>query len=267
MALPDRAGRFDVSAAETVAANRSWWDEQADDYLDEHGSFLGDDDFVWGPEGWTEAELGVLGPLADKRVLEFGAGAAQAGRWCRAQGARVVSTDLSLGMLRTGAVLNARSPSSVPLVQCDASQLPFADASFDVVVSAFGAVPFIADTATLMKELTRVTRPGGMVAFSTSHPIRWAFPDVPTQAGLSVSQSYFDTTSYAEAAGSQVLYAEHHRTMQQRVRELLDAELQLHDLRELPWRDSNEQTWGGWSPERGRLIPGTLILVGRKPGR
>lgn len=262
---PDRAGRFTVPDDASVSANRTWWDAQAVDYLAEHGDFLGNDEFVWGPEGWTEAELNVLGDLAGLNILEFGGGAAQAGRWCAGQGARVVSTDVSLGMLRTGARLNARSASPVPLAQCDAGRLPFVGNTFDLVVSAFGAVPFIADSAGLMRELARVTRPGGRVAFSTSHPIRWAFPDVPTEAGLTITQSYFDTTPYAEAAGQEVLYAEHHRTVSQRVRELLDAGLILQDLREPEWKPTNEETWGGWSPLRGRLFPGTLILVGRKP--
>ena len=168
-------------------------------------------------------------------------------------------------MLRTAAQLDARTGTSLPLVQCDASRLPFADASFEVVFSAFGAVPFIADTSALMRELARVTRPGGLVAFSTTHPVRWSLPDVPDAAGLTIQHSYFDTTPYAEAAGDDVVYVEHHRTLEQRVRELLDAGLVLEQLRELPWKESNESTWGGWSPLRGRLVPGTLILAGRRP--
>ena len=175
MQTPDRAGRFDIDAASSARGNRSWWDAEARDYLDEHGAFLGDAEFVWGPEGWREDDLHVLGEpsgLAGRDLLEFGAGAAQAGRWCARQAARVVATDLSGGMLRTAAQLDARTGTSLPLVQCDASRLPFADASFDVVFSAFGAVPFIADTEALMRELARVTRPGGLVAFSTTHPVR-----------------------------------------------------------------------------------------------
>lgn len=235
--------------------------------MSEHGAFLGDARCVWGPEGWTEAELGVLGPVNGRAVLEFGAGAAQAGRWCADQGARVVATDLSWSMLDQGRHIDARLGTEVPVAQCDASRLPFGDATFDVVFSAFGAVPFIADTAALMRELARVTAPGGLVAFSTTHPIRWALPDVPDEHGLLITHSYFDTTPYAEAQGTQVLYSEHHRTLETRVAELLGAGLVLEQLRELPWKPSNDETWGGWSPLRGRLVPGTLILAGRKPPR
>ena len=45
----------------------------------------------------------------------------------------------------------ARRPTAPP-AQCDATALPFADASFDVVFTAYGAVPFVADLAGLLTE-------------------------------------------------------------------------------------------------------------------
>ena len=45
----------------------------------------------------------------------------------------------------------------------------------------------------------------------------------------------------------------------------LDGFSVLEQLRELPWKEANNQTWGGWSPLRGNLVPGTLVLTGRKP--
>lgn len=112
----------------------------------------------------------------------------------------------------------------------------------------------------------RVLLPGGRLVFATSHPIRWAFPDVPGRAGLTVTQSYFDTTPYAECDDrGQVTYVEHHRTLGERVREVVAAGLELVDLVEPTWPSRNEHEWGGWSPLRGALIPGTAIFVARKP--
>ena len=59
----DQAGRRGADRIETARANRAWWDLEADDYYAEHGAFLGDDDFVWGPEGLREADAGLLGEL------------------------------------------------------------------------------------------------------------------------------------------------------------------------------------------------------------
>ncbi|MDO5501550.1 MAG: class I SAM-dependent methyltransferase [Actinomycetia bacterium] len=262
-----RVERRTSPGAETAAANRGWWDAEADDYLDEHGAFLGDAEFVWGPEGWTEAELDLLEVDPSHRVLEVGAGAAQCSRWLANEiGCRVVATDLSRGMLGQAQALNDRSGTAVPLQQCDALALPFPDATFDRVFTAYGAVPFVADSAALMVELARVLAPGGRLAFSTSHPWRWAFPDDPSEHGLTVRQSYFDTTPYVETDDSgRATYVEHHRTIEQRVEEVLAAGLVLEGLRELAWKDTNKATWGGWSPLRGGLIPGTLVLLARRP--
>jgi SAM-dependent methyltransferase len=263
-----RAGRRGADAVETARANRTWWDVEADDYYAEHGAFLGDDDFVWGPEGLREADAGLLGEVRGRALLEIGAGAAQCSRYAARHGALVVATDISGGMLRQGLDLNLRftveSGLTLPLVQCDAGSLPFGDGSFDTVFTSYGAVPFVADSAAVMAEAARVLRPGGRFIFSTTHPMRWMLPDDPGYPGLTVSSSYFDRTPYVEEESGVTTYVEHHRTLGDRVRELTAAGLRLVDLVEPEWPDENQQVWGGWSPLRGALIPGTAIFVCEK---
>ena len=100
--------REPTSSEATGRANRRWWDSEAAAYYDEHGAFLGDVRFVWGPEGWTEEELDVLGVEAGHTVLEVGAGGAQCSRWlAETLGCRVVATDLSAGMLATARRIDA----------------------------------------------------------------------------------------------------------------------------------------------------------------
>ncbi len=264
-----QVSRRDAGASETAAANRTWWDAEAGSYYAEHGTFLGDADFVWGPEGWRESELGLLGDLDGRRVLEIGAGAGQCARWVAAAGGQVVATDLSAGMLRQGVELNRRATppaQAVPLAQCDAVDLPFGDGMFDVVFTAYGAVPFVADTARLVREAARVLRPGGRFVFSTTHPFRWAFPDDPGAQGLTVGSSYFDRTPYVETdSDGETSYVEHHRTVGDRIREVVAAGLVLVDLVEPEWPARNEQSWGGWSPLRGGYLPGTAIFVCIRP--
>lgn len=267
MPVSEDVGRRVADTSETQSANRSWWDGEASEYYAEHGSFLGDDDFVWGPEGWTEETLGLLAASSGQRILEIGAGAGQCARWLlRHVGAEVVATDLSMGMLRVGAEVSERTGTAPPLLQCDALALPFGEATFDTVFTAYGVVPFVADSAAVMAEVARVLRPGGRFVFSTTHPIRWAFPDDPSAAGLTARLSYFDRTPYVESDGDgRATYVEHHRTLGDRIREIVAAGLVVEDVVEPEWPADNTETWGGWSPTRGAIIPGTAIFVCRRP--
>lgn len=255
-----------VESSESVAANRTWWDADADSYHVEHGDFLGDAEFVWCPEKLHEDEARLLGDVAGRRVLEVGCGSAPCARWLAANGASVVAMDLSAGMLRHARVGASRTGIVVPLVQAGAESLPFADASFDLACSAFGAVPFVSDSAGVMREVARVLRPGGLWVFAVTHPMRWIFSDDPGPMGLMVQQSYFDRTPYVEVdATGRPTYVEHHRTVGDRVREIVAAGLVLTDIVEPEWPDGHDREWGQWSPLRGRLFPGTAIFRCHKP--
>jgi len=258
----DRALPRSAGPAETAAANRRWWDGEAPGYYAEHGVFLGDRELVWGPEGLSESDARLLGDVAGRRVLEIGAGAGQGSRYLSAQGAQVVATDLSTGMLGMAVSLQPPAAALLPLLQCDGAALPFADGSFDVVFTAYGVVPFVADSGAVMREAARVLRHGGRFVFSTTHPIRWSMPDDPGPDGLVVRFSYFDRTPYVEQASSgAATYVEHHRTLGDRVRELVAAGFDLVDLVEPEWPEGNASSWGGWSPLRGAFVPGTAIFV------
>jgi ubiquinone/menaquinone biosynthesis C-methylase UbiE len=257
-----------ITDAQSRVASRGWWDADADDYQAEHGAFLGDLDFVWCPEGLREADARLLGDVRGRRVLELGAGAAAGARWLDGQGAEVVAMDLSGGMLRQAQQASTRAGVRVPLVQADALALPFATSAFDVVCTAFGAIPFVADSGAVMREVARVLRPGGKWVFSITHPMRWIFLDDPGERGLVAVHSYFDRTPYVEYdEHGQLTYVEQHRTLGDRIRELVGAGFVLRDLVEPAWPDGHDQVWGQWSPLRGRIFPGTAIFVADKPSR
>jgi len=170
-------------------------------------------------------------------------------------------------MLRHARRLATATGIGVPLVEADAQYLPFARASFDVAFTAFGAVPFVTDSARVMREVARVLRPGGRWVFATTHPLRWIFPDDPGPAGLTADTSYFDRTPYVESDGlGDPTYVEHHRTLGDRVRELVAAGFRLVDLIEPEWPADLTDEWGQWSPLRGAILPGTAIYVCELPG-
>lgn len=259
MVDPAEVLRRDAGSDETRRANASFWDSYAPSYQAEHAHELGDVAFVWCPEGVSEDSVGLLGDVAGRTVLDVGCGAGQTTRWLLARGARVAAFDLSLEQLRL-------APPGLPLVQADAEALPFRDGSFDVVCSAYGALPFVADAARVMREVARVLRPGGRWVFSVTHPFRWCFPDDPSERGLTVTSSYFDRTAYVEqAADGTALYVEHHRTFGDRVRDTVAAGLRVVDVIEPEWPEGHVTTYAQWGALRGRLIPGTAIWVTEKP--
>jgi len=251
-----------VSEAESRRANGPDWDRYADEYQATHGAFLGDAGFVWGPEGLTEAELGILGDVAGKDVLELGAGACQCSRWVAAHGGRPVGLDLSFRQLQHSRRIDAGTGISVPAVQATATALPTRDRAFDIVFCSFGALQFVSDIETAIAETVRVLRPGGRFAFSITHPTRWMFVDDPTEAGLVASQSYWDRTPYVEVdeLTGVVSYVEHHRTLGDWVALLAGAGFVLTDLVEPEWPEDHDRVWGGWSRTRGLLTPGTAIF-------
>ncbi|MGU3294843.1 class I SAM-dependent methyltransferase [Williamsia sp. M5A3_1d] len=261
--------RLRPDSATSEDANRRWWDSDAAAYHAEHGRFLGadspDGEFVWCPEGLHEGDARLLGDVVGRDILEVGCGSAPCARWLAGRGARVVGLDVSAAMLRSGAS-SAGATAAPALVQAGAENLPFADASFDIACSAFGAVPFVADSARVMAEVARVLRPGGRWVFAVNHPVRWIFPDDPGPAGLTVSIPYFDRSPYVEVDDDgTVTYVEHHRTIGDRVREIRSAGLVLDDIVEPEWPDWLDQEWGQWSPLRGQYFPGTAIFVCTAP--
>ncbi|MFW2239714.1 class I SAM-dependent methyltransferase [Rhodococcus opacus] len=262
--------RVRVDSESSERASRAWWDADADDYHRTHGEFLGVDssegEFVWCPEGLHEGDYHLLGDVAGKDVLEVGCGSAPCARWLAGLGARAVGLDLSMSMLTRGVEAMRAGGTTVPLVHAGAEHLPFADASFDIVCSAFGAVPFVADSQQVMSEVARVLRPGGLWVFAVNHPIRWIFPDDPGPRGLTASLPYFDRTPYVEVDGDGVpTYVEHHRTIGDRVREIVAAGLEVRDIIEPEWPELLDREWGQWSPLRGQIFPGTAIFSCRKP--
>jgi demethylmenaquinone methyltransferase/2-methoxy-6-polyprenyl-1,4-benzoquinol methylase len=121
--------------------------------------------------GWRRATREALGLGPGQRVLDVGAGTGVSTVELATSGAYAVGLDLSIGMLQAG----RRVRPDVPLLAGDALRLPFADESFDAVTISF-ALRNVVDSAAALRELARVTRPGGrLVVCEFSHPTNAAF--------------------------------------------------------------------------------------------
>jgi ubiquinone/menaquinone biosynthesis C-methylase UbiE len=105
----------------------------------------------------------------DETVLDVAAGNGNATLAAARRGARVTSTDYVSGLLERGAVRARAEGLDVKFQIADAEALPFADASFDAVLSTFG-VMFAPDHARSASELARVCRPGGRIGLANWTP-------------------------------------------------------------------------------------------------
>ena len=102
-------------------------------------------------------------------VLDVAAGTGSSAIPAAKAGARVVASDLTPEMLDAGRARAAAEGVELEWVEADAEDLPFADSSFDVVMSAIGAM-FAADHEAVAHELLRVCKPGGTVAMANWTP-------------------------------------------------------------------------------------------------
>jgi ubiquinone/menaquinone biosynthesis C-methylase UbiE len=106
---------------------------------------------------------------SNQRVLDVAAGNGNATLAAARRFADVVSTDYVGALLDRGRERSEADRLPVTFQVADAEALPFADASFDVVLSTFG-VMFTPNQAQAANELRRVCRPGGKIGLTNWTP-------------------------------------------------------------------------------------------------
>jgi len=141
---------------------------------------------------------------AGERVLDVAAGNGNATLAAARRWADVTSTDYVESLLERGRERAAAERLPVTFRPADAEALPFADASFDVVLSSFG-VMFTADQDRAAGELWRVCRPGGRIGLANWTPdgfigqlFRTIGRHVPPPAGLRSPAQWGTTDRLAE---------------------------------------------------------------------
>ncbi|HEU4480604.1 MAG TPA: class I SAM-dependent methyltransferase [Actinomycetota bacterium] len=99
-------------------------------------------------------------------VLDVGAGTGNLTLEAAGRGADVIASDLTPSMIERGKARSRSAGLDITWHEADAQNLPFEDNTFDVVASVFAAM-FAPDADGVVREMLRVTKPGGMVALTS----------------------------------------------------------------------------------------------------
>jgi SAM-dependent methyltransferase len=154
-----------MSLSEEARRNRDVWTRSNAEYTDANAADAwAQEDIAWGIFAVPELELNVLGDVAGKDVLELGCGTAYFSALLARRGARPVGLDLTPAQLETARRLQRETGLEFPLIEADAAAVPLADASFDLVLSEYGASIWV-DPYRWIPEAARLLRPGGELVF------------------------------------------------------------------------------------------------------
>jgi len=150
---------------EHAVRNREVWTKANAEYTDAKATEAwAQEEITWGMFSVPEAEVGVLGDVAGLDVVELGCGTAYFSAWLARRGARVVGVDVTPAQLETARRMQAELGPEFELVEASAEAVPLADASFDLVLSEYGASIWC-DPGAWIPEAARLLRPGGRLVF------------------------------------------------------------------------------------------------------
>jgi len=110
-----------------------------------------------------------LGVTPGTRLLDVGCGAGQLALIAAREGAQVIGCDIATNWLDKARASATAERLAITFEEGDAESLPYQDAQFDAVISLIGAM-FAPRPDRVAAELTRVCRPGGMIAMANWTP-------------------------------------------------------------------------------------------------
>ncbi len=215
----------------------------------------------WGLFRIPERRLGVLGEVDGRDVLELGCGTAYLSAQLASAGARTVAVDLSPHQLRSARSCQERIGPTFPLIEATAEQVPLRSATFDLVVSEYGAAPWCRPERWL-SEAARLLRDGGRLVFLTNSVL--AGMCVPEDGGVAGDQLLRTQRSLrrVEWPGAGI---EHHPAHGDWIRELRRAGFVVEALHELFADDDARapEYYDIVTPEWARRWPAEDLWVAR----
>jgi SAM-dependent methyltransferase len=148
-----------------VRQNVASWTRANAEYTDSSAAGAwAQEEITWGVFEIPEADLRVLGEVNGLDVVELGCGTAYFSAWLVTRGARVVGVDPTPAQLDTARRLQRETGLEFPLIEAIGEDVPLPDASFDLVLSEYGASLW-ADPQRWIPEAARLLRRDGRLIF------------------------------------------------------------------------------------------------------
>src|SRR5687767_84184 len=142
-------------------------------------------------EDEAQAFINRVGLKPESKVLDVACGTGNLALPAARLGANVTGVDIAPNLVEQARANAARDGLKAQFDEGDAEALPYGDASFDVVVTMFGAM-FAPRPDLVASELLRVTKPGGLIAMANWTPagfigqmFKTVGAHVPPPAGMS----------------------------------------------------------------------------------
>lgn len=219
---------------DTIELNRRGWDTISAHY--QARTRISTDDVHYGPLAPGERELGLLGDVAGRRVIEIGCGGGQNSIALAKWSAVCVGVDPSQAQLTHARQLALENSVNVEFVLGVAEDLSaFPDGHFDLALSSY-AFDYVADLRAAYREVRRVLVPGGRFVFCLSHPwfqaVGWYLAGDPAQPEPLDYSTWpaVEEWDWTYEDGTAAKMRDHLRTLSHIVNELIEAGFTLERI-------------------------------------
>jgi SAM-dependent methyltransferase len=253
---------------DSVAINRESWTRANAEHTDASAARQwAAEAFTWGTWGVPESDLRTLGEVTGRDVVELGCGTAYVSAWLARLGARPVGVDPTPAQLETARRLQRETGIEFPLVEAPGEDVPLPDASFDLVVSEYGASLW-ADPERWVPEAARLLRSGGRLVFLTNAWVAFlCMPDTDDPVGEQLVRPQFGaapTVDWRSIGGGIEFHLAHGEWIELLRRNGFEI-LALHELQAPPEAQTHEH-YDWVTADWAKRWPSEEIWVARKIG-
>jgi SAM-dependent methyltransferase len=258
-----------MDLTEHASRNRAQWDEWARNYVEPARRNWAADEPSWGIWGIPERDARLFGDggieqWAGRDALELGCGAGYVSAWLARAGARVTGIDISPEQLATARKLQSEHGlDSITFLEASGEAVPLPDASFDLVISEYGACLW-ADPAMWVPEAARLLRPGGELVFLTNGLLAVLSWDADGHHTQQLSRPLFGLHRVDWPHDDADDSVEFHLPHGEWIRLLGEHGLQVERLIELQAPEGAQTRYSHAKPEWSRDWPSEEVWVARK---